>query len=336
MSTSSPPPSRPDRTQQIRDAVVSFFVDNIPLKLLALGCAVAVWAWVQSEQVVTRRLRVRVDYIWPADLVRVEEVPLRLVVTLEGPQSVLLPLDQRRLSMEVDLAEGIEGNNEVDFTTQQLHGLPPSLTMKQISPPGADITLEQPMEKEVPVTLSTIGQPPRGFEIKELVVEPPTVMISGPKSQIQNISQAPTDVIDLSGIRSDASFEVPLTQGNTVRSLWSGPVQVSVDIEAVVGTRTLKEVPVVVRGAGWSAETETVRLTLQGPVAELEALDAAGLSVMARVPEALPEEQDTLEMRYDSATPTEGLVFVGTGSAAIAVAELIPSTVVLRRDPAEE
>jgi hypothetical protein len=321
---------------RLRETAVAFFLENIPLKLLALGCAVAIWAWVQSEQVVSRRVRVRVTYVWPTELVQVDEVPTRLVVTLEGPQSVVLPLEARLLGMEVDLTEGVEGNNEIDFSIQPLRGLPQSLRIKQISPPGADIALEQPMEKEVPVTLSTIGQPPRGYEIRELTVDPPTVMISGPKSQIQNISQAPTDVIDLNSLREDTSLEVPLTQGGTVSSLWEGPVRVSIDIEEIVGTRTFPEVPVAVRGAGWSGVTETVRMTLKGPVAELEALDGAQLSVIARIPDEVPIEQIELQMRYNSSNPTDRLEFVGIGPDSIIVTELSPPTVVLRRMPEEE
>jgi len=322
-------------TYRARDVIISFFVENIPLKLVSLGLAVAIWAWVQSTQVTERTYRVRVSYAWPSALVRVDDVPARLRVTLEGPQSVLLPLEQRRLSMVVDLTDGTEGVNEVDFSVQRLEGLPQGVTVTQISPPVKDVTLEPPMEKEVPVTLSTIGQPPRGYEIKALSVEPPTVMISGPKSQIQNVSQAPTDVIDLNGTRQDTVLEVPLTPGNMVRSLWEGPVTVTVDVEPIETTRTFPAVPVVVRGAGWRAETESIQLTLRGPFETLEAIDSAGLSVMAQVPAGADPEQSTLEMRYNSEDAGE-LSLVGVDTSDIVFTELSPPTVILRRIPEEE
>jgi YbbR domain-containing protein len=321
----------------IQNFLISSIFQNIPTKLLAVGGAIAVWAWVQSEQVVTRRVRVQVNYIWPASLVWSEEPPTRLVVTLEGPQSVLLPLDQQQLNMDVNLTEGAsEGNNEVDFTIQTLNGLPQSLGIKQISPPGTDIWLEEPRAKEVPVRLSLINQPPRGYELKGYTLEPQDVIVSGPKSQIQNISEAPTDVIDLSNYQEDTTIDVRLIRGTTVKSLLDGPIRVTLDIEESILDRTFTDVPITSRASGWELLTESVTITLRGPVRVLETLKHDDLSLEAIVPESVPPEQDQQEIRYTGSTPMQDLVFTGFDTETISIAGLEPSMIVLQRVTLEE
>lgn len=321
----------------VRDLLISSFIHNIPLKLLALGGAVAVWAWVQSEQVVTRRVRVQVRYIWPSSLVWIEAPPTRLVVTLEGPQSVLLPLDQQKLNMEVNLTEGfIEGNNEIDFTIQPLNGLPQSLTVQQISPPGTDILLEEPREKEVPVLLSFINQPPRGYYLEAHTLEPQTVIVSGPKSQIQNISSAPTDVIDLSNYQEDTTIDVRLIWGGTVKSIQDGPIQVTLDIKEQVTDRNFSAVPIATQSPGWQLLTESTTVTLRGPVRTLEAINHDDLSLQAIVPDSVLPEQDQVEIRYTASTSPQELAFTGFNSEAISIVGLEPSVIVLQRSSPEE
>ena len=43
----------------LHERLFSAFLENIPLKLLSLGFAVALWGWVQGEQVIERRVRAR-------------------------------------------------------------------------------------------------------------------------------------------------------------------------------------------------------------------------------------------------------------------------------------
>ena len=321
---------------QLRAALVSFFVDNVPMKLLALGSAVAIWAWVQSEHVVTRRVRVGVQYTFPDNLVRVDEVPLRLVATLEGPQSVLLPLDPQTLNIDIDLSAGLEGNNEIDFAIQPLKGLPPSLVLRQMSPPAADIWLEEPMEKEVPVSLSSINQPPRGFELRGFTLDPPTVLVYGPKSQIQNISQAPTDVIDLSGIIEDTTLDVPLTHSSTISSRWEHPITVNIDIAEIISDRVFADVQIAVRGSEWTTSTEQVNVTLHGPIRLLETINHEDLSVLARIPDDIPEDQMELELLHTTNNPSQWLSFVGFDTDTLSVNSVEPERIVLRRVPTEE
>ena len=85
--------------KRIRDG----FTRDVGTKLLALVFALAIWAWVQTERVVDRRVRVRVDYNWDEELVAVDEVRGSLVVTVSGPQGLVRTLDRKSLRVPIDM-----------------------------------------------------------------------------------------------------------------------------------------------------------------------------------------------------------------------------------------
>ena len=314
--------------RRARTLLRQLFFEQVLLKLVSLGCAVALWAWVQSTEEVDRRVRVRVSYDWPAELVRVEEAPKQLVVVVRGPQGQVRNLEPRRLSMQVDMTDKAEGVNSVDFTAQSLRGLPQGLAVVQMSPPEADIILEPPLEKVVAVRPTLIGDPARGFDLREVKVEPEQVTIIGPRSQVQKLSQVLTDVVDVSRIRADRSFEVALMPGGIIQSAWQGPVQVSVDVEPLFGVRTFPEVPVRLAGEGaYRVTPEQVKVVLAGPVVELQELDS--LSAVVTPPDEA-EAGERLRLRYD---PTNegggGFTIENKGGEAITVQEVTPSSIEL-------
>ena len=79
----------PERAARVKAALRSAVLDDLSLKLLSFSVAVAIWAWLQSGQVVEQRARVSVRYLWPDQLARVGDVPDSLSVTLSGPQGRL-------------------------------------------------------------------------------------------------------------------------------------------------------------------------------------------------------------------------------------------------------
>ncbi|MEL6342677.1 MAG: CdaR family protein [Myxococcota bacterium] len=323
-------PSR-DRFERARYVLLSLLLDNLPLKVVSLVIAVGVWIWVQSSLVVTRVVRVRVDYAWPSELVRVEDPPKRLALTLEGPQGRIANLAPRQLSMEVDLTEGIEGENTIDFANQVINGIPQGLSVQQISPMESMVVLEEPLKKVVRVSPMPIGQPARDHEIRNITAEPETVTLIGPRSQLEGISQIPTGIINVNNIRTDTVIEIPLTPGKTIRSLWEGPIKVTVDVEPLMSEKSFNAVKVMITEEGWLASPDTISVRLRGPVEALRRVDGSELAVLARVPEGLSEEAVNLQLRYAASTAQAGLEIINKGPDSIEVSEVSPSRIVLNR-----
>ena len=65
------------------------------------------------------------------------------------------------------------------------------------------------IERELTVEPSVAGKPAPAFEVKEVVVTPVRVRVTGPASHVNAIEKAPTETISIEGRRE--SFDAPRT-----------------------------------------------------------------------------------------------------------------------------
>ena len=314
--------------QQLRDFAADLIMEDFAWKALSLGFAVALWAWVQSELVVDKRMRAEVQYRWPVELVRVDEVPTSVLVTVQGPQGDVRRLDRRSLSLSVDLSEADEGDVTVDFTTLSVLGLPEGVKLLHISPPSVDIQLDQRMTREVRVSPAVTGEPAEGWVVVDTRVEPERVEITGPQTIVRTLDEVYTDIVDINGSRSNRRVDVPIAlPQQTVRSLSSDPIQVYVDLEPVVTSRHFPEAPLVLpSGAwdGWTTEPRSAHVVLRGPLAEVSAVPVEDVIVSVHVPEE-PGSDPPEVAAMDPEAPA-WLEVVHGGPDTVFVEDIAPST----------
>lgn len=262
--------------------------ENLPWRILSLSLAVGMWAWVQSGEVVDARTRARVRYVWPEGLVRARQVPKTLVVTIRGPQGMVRQADREEIEVLVDLSEAEQGTVPVDFTALALRGLPAGVEVVQVSPPAVDVELDRVFTREVEVRPTLIGDPAPGWVVASVKVEPTSVPLTGPQGTMKDVALVATDVIDLSGVRSDLVVDTALAINERVVGLSPGApgrVKVTIDLDPVLVERTFEAAPVVVEGRGWLARPAQARVVLSGPQAEVAAIPTDKVRVVLRSPE---------------------------------------------------
>lgn len=306
---------------------------NLGLKIVSLAVAVAVWAWVQGSQEVEVRTRAVVSWELPEELVSVDPLRKSLVVTVRGSQGRARTVKRGAMSMEVDLTEAEAGPLSVDFNELRIDGVPNGLEVVQLSPPALDLTLEAPLTRRVKVKPLVMGEPAEGYRRASVEVEPDTVEIRGPESLVRGITEVPTDIIDISGATEPRTTAVPLAiKERTVAPVGGRSVQVRVEVEAEVATRRFEEVPVLVRDKGWSADVETVIVTLAGPVLEMGAVQAGQVSLIVGLPEGVDPEARQLTVDYTPGEDAGAVQITYPGSDRIEVRGLSPARFVLTRD----
>lgn len=285
------------------ERLIQAVTENLGLKLLALIFAVGIWAWAQTEQVVDSRVRVRLDYQWPEDLVRVAEVPGTLVVVLSGPQGLVRTVNARDLRVPVDFSSAEEGPAQVEMAERLIEGLPIGLSVQQILPPAIEVEFDQPLSRPVRVKPLVIGEPAEGFRRVSVRVEPQALDIVGPQRLVRNLAEVPTDIVDISGVRETRSWDVPLAfTKSSIRTVDGQPVKVTVELEAEIADRTFSEVPVEAP-KGWQAQPETAMVVLRGPVHIIGQIPVRKLGVVLSLPpvpdgEERDPEQTSIELAY--------------------------------------
>jgi YbbR domain-containing protein len=186
-----------------------------------------------------------------------------------------------------------------------------------------DLELDRLLRRTVPVVPATRGELAVGHRLAGVRVEPDRVELVGPARVLRSLAEVSTDAVDLSGLRESATFDVGLDLGlGGVRAARARRFAVHAEVAAVLSERSLTAVPVRV-DARWSASPTALDLTLRGPAAVLDPLDADAVHVELDVPVGW---QGPGTARFGAADgPTlrlaapEGVTLVTTGVEAVTV-----------------
>ncbi len=275
----------------VRDAILEDWM----VKLLSLLIATSLWAWVQGNLEVEKRLRADVQYLWPAELARYEDGPSSIAIVVRGPQAQVRRVERERPTITVDLSDAPEGKTTVEFAAAPIKGIPEGLHVTQLAPATFEMRFERSFSRKVPVRVALAGEVPGGYRLLSAKASPSTVEVSGPRTMVRGLADIPTEPLDVSELRASRTVSVPLSPASSALDLeGTTTVQVSLSLEAVTAERHFEQVPVRVDDRGWRSAVDRVHVVLTGPVAELDRLDASKLEIVARVPDPAPTSKARL------------------------------------------
>ena len=242
------------------------------LKVIALVCAVLLWCYaeVQENPSKERQLTVPVQYVNLASGYVVENANQVVQITVKGNETDIMSLRSDDFTAVVDLSNAAVGNAEYPVqvssaaVSERFTYLPDKLA----------VSIDQILQKEVPVHLRTNGAVAEYYELQHTDIQPDTVVIQGKSSLIADISAVETVPIDISGITSDKELIgiLQLPEGVTAQTLdtefradaeiavylYVQPIQSQQKLEAIIGVRNVQE------GLDFVLDTEKVSLTLKG------------------------------------------------------------------------
>src|SRR5262245_50969032 len=208
--------------------------DNLLYKIVSILIACVLWAAAQGVTDVEQSLDVpiAVEKV-PENLVVVEgsahEINLRLV----GSRAALRQCAKLLQHYTVSLEGAKPGEARLSVNKEQI-SLPRGARIAARSPSTLVYTLEPVVTKNVPVRADLAGDPPRGYKLVKVSVEPKEIAIVGAKSSVRNIREVVTDRIELGRLRESAALESSVALGYP--HVWrkdpdAGPIRVNVEIE---------------------------------------------------------------------------------------------------------
>lgn len=316
------------------EAFWSIFFDNWPYKVLTLCFAVVTWGLVQSQQVVEERMRVRIEWTLPDGLVPVETPIETTTVTVAGIQTLMRTVRSGELVLPVDLSDAREGDATIDLAEHVIRGLPAELRVVSINPGTLRMQLDRVLKRRLKVEARIKGEPADGYAIREVLVTPDRVDVTGPASLVRALEAVSTADVDVTGTHEDADFDVGLSlaRGGNLRLTKPGPVTVSVRVASTMRTRVYTGVPVVVRGGRYSTDVTAVDVTLEGPEAAVAELRPDAVSVLVYTPDDFIEASG--EAKWTAAA-ADGLRFEVLGVVSpVRVASVAPDTIHVVATPA--
>lgn len=214
------------------DFLRKYVLHNLGLKLISLALAVGLWLAIDREPVAEVAVDTAIEFHnVPANLeISSENIP-KAQVRLRGPERVVRRLQVAEVYGEINLEDVKPGERTYDLTARQIHR-PPELEVVQVVPSEIHLAFDARMTRAVPIAPRITGSFATGYQIGQVLVDPSTVMITGPKKRVEAVEAAITDPIDVSGDINRTSFmrhpyvSDPLIQVNT-----SDPVRITVIME---------------------------------------------------------------------------------------------------------
>jgi YbbR domain-containing protein len=274
-------------------------------------------------------------------LVPIGTISDSVTLTLRAPQSVMDKLigNPDLIHVFADLSGLDAGTHQVPFQVQ-IDARP--VKVVGVDQPNLDLTLEPLTTKIMKIELTISGEPAVGYKLGEPVIDPAEIVISGPKSLIDQITNVKAQV-NVSNARQnvDASVQpVPVDsrkQPVNGANLNPDSFQVSVPVTQQGGYRDLA-VKVVVTGQVASGYRLT-NISVTPPVVTAFSSDPEQVIALPGFVETQPLDlnnaEHNIETRLALVLP-KGVVIVGEQSALVqATISPIMSSITIANKPVE-
>ncbi len=253
--------------------------DNLWLKVVSLGFALAVWFWA-SGWVYNRTTRTAPLTVNLAPQMTLKSVrPPSVEVALETPGQLmnLGAASDESPQVVCDLTETREpGTFPVSLGERNVR-LPFRASVVSVSPDRAVVEIDRLSDKVLPVKPVYRGEPHPGYRIAGQTITPPEVLIPGPDSVLRSLNAIETEPINVAGRRESFPEDVALKPVSPDPAIQPRPVRIRVEIEPILEKRRISSLPVVLlREARRSDEVTIVppeiALVLRGQKVPLESV----------------------------------------------------------------
>jgi YbbR domain-containing protein len=271
---------------------------------------------VRLDQIVRRTVPVIVDRgVVPPGLdvreavVSASEVAIREVV-VRGPESIVRRVVQAEARVRID-PSGLDVNQEVELVPVDVTGV--QLSPVDVEPAAVRVRIAVFTDRQtrsLPVNPIVTGTPAAGWEVEAISVTPLVVTVEGDADELAPLVALDTLAVSVAGASGDIEATVAFDLPDGVLPLGEEAATVTVSLRQVAGTRTL-QAGLALFGARsdrtYDAAVDRVLVTLGGPIADLDRIDAAALVATIDVSGLAP---GTYELAVSIGLPT-GVSLVG-------------------------
>lgn len=258
----------------LRDHARAAFAENIGLKVLSLGCAVALWAFTQGPETAMRAFSVSVVSVMPpasANRQLLAPPPTEIGITLRGSRSQLDELTSDKIGpLSLDLSRGRDAKIDLE---ESMFNVPAGLTVEHMVPSSITVKWDDVIEKSLRVEVPRTGEPAPGCVVKGVATTVPVeVKARGPRSLVDVMQVARAAPFDISGLAQGVHTQkLPLDKPQTSFVTYDvGQVAATVDIMRQLVTKTFSKLKVEVIGAArGSTRPGTVTVVVTGTAEDL-------------------------------------------------------------------
>ena len=183
------------------------FVQNVGLKLISLLLAIGLWmVVVVRDPVAEVEMKVPIEFHNVPESLEIDSASFtEAQVRVRGPGRLVHRLRSGDVRAEIDLSAVHPGSRTFDLSSRNVR-VPQDLEVVQIVPGQFQLSFDDRKTRTIEVHPRVTGKFAEGMRVAQVVAEPSSIMISGPRRRIETVEAATTDPVDVSGAMDRATF----------------------------------------------------------------------------------------------------------------------------------
>jgi YbbR domain-containing protein len=239
------------------------------LKLLALVIGISLWNFVVGEDQVEVILTIPLELRnMPADLVIANQYRKNIEVAVRGTRRLIQEIRLQNISRPVDLSRAQPGTMLVSNTPETI-AIPRGINVQRVQPSSITLQVDRLVQREFPITPVAEGEPAAGYFLKDLVLNPPRITVTGPQTILDRETEFTTSVIDLDGLTHSDPLQVQLDLSEPLLNLMGETViEVNVVLGEVMVRRTVDNIPVNIRDSHRPVRAEPASVSVEAEIPE--------------------------------------------------------------------
>jgi len=128
---------------------------------------------------------------------------------LSGSGSLIKSIRPDQVKIKLDLANAVAGENQIPIARESI-ALPPGIQLKQVDPQMLVVTLDQPVQKTLPIQPDWSGKLADNLILEDARLVPDTVKVVGGSQMLKDIHTIYTEKIPLDNITTSGTVSVSL------------------------------------------------------------------------------------------------------------------------------
>ena len=215
--------------------------ENFVFKVVSLLLAIGLWLAVASAPPVEIAMRVPIEFRKLPENLEIDSASFtEAQVRLRGPERVLHGLTAADVRAEVDLSNMQPGERTFNLTPSHVH-VPEEVEVEQVIPSQFHISFDVRDTRTVEVHPRVTGNFAGGLRIAQVLADPPTVTVTGPRRRVKALEAATTDLVDASGTMTRDSFVTQVyVPEPLVQVVHPTPIRVTVIMERAGAEKKLE------------------------------------------------------------------------------------------------
>ena len=230
----------------------SLFLENALLKLLALAIAISLVMTKRGDRVIRVKKMVSLDLQYPDDRVLISVLPPQIELSLEGPYGQIRKFEDEREDTPFKAYQiNFNGSENGIYNFQRdYYALPRGLKLDAILPSSMVVRFDAKVQRQLPISALLVGKLPKGYRLKEQVITPDFVTISGAQSVLDKLDRIETLPVQLAGRTESGAYEIGLRDPPLFAefTIDSPRVNLRLEVEELIEERVFENVPIVLRG----------------------------------------------------------------------------------------